>query len=212
MATVFAVTHVTVAGNVAVVQTLEDPAGTVEIGQSIVLAGLTNTALNGTHTITATPAAELVGVDSEGDPYYDELQPHPHQLQFAIVTSDVGREADSGTATWTPVAAVWSSSALVLEFLGIAVATANDTAYVATCVAAANDWAYRKRHAAGYVDPTAAAPSSDVALATTMYAASLYRQRGSTDTYQTYDGMPAGPVTNFGQILGLLGCNRSQVA
>tara|TARA_R110000803_G_scaffold194819_1_gene257981 strand:- start:220 stop:858 length:639 start_codon:yes stop_codon:yes gene_type:complete len=212
MATVFTVTHVTIADDVAVVQLLTDPAADIAIGDTVTLAALTNSALDGAQVVLDFPAFELLGVDSEGDPYFDPDQPHDHQLLFAVVTPDVTRVADAGTLTWSPAAVAWATNAMVIEFLGIAVATANDTAYITTVVGAANAWAYRKRAAAGYTDPIAAAPSDDVALGVTLYAASLYRARGSVEQYQTYDGMPATAVTNFGQILGLLGVNRSQVA
>ena len=97
--------------------------------------------------------------------------------------------------------------------MGIAAATANDTAYIATCVAAANAWAFRRRVEAGYSDAPGTSPSSDVTLGTTLYAAALYRERGSIDSFQTYETM-ASPVAgmNMGRIHQLLGINRSQVA
>ena len=46
-----------------------------------------------------------------------------------------------------------------------------------------------------------------------MYAASLYRQRGSIDSFQSFDAMGgAQPIASFGQIMQLLGTGRAQVA
>jgi hypothetical protein len=107
----------------------------------------------------------------------------------------------------------WTTSALVLAWLGIDVATANDTAFVAKCVSASNAWCDRKRREAGYTDGTTA-PSADVELGATMYAATLYRERGTSgDAYGAFDGMGnlAQPVT-LHRIMQLLGCGRAQVA
>ncbi len=49
--------------------------------------------------------------------------------------ADVTRDAIDpfGTLTWTPTC-TWITSSNVTEFLGITAATANDTAFIATCV------------------------------------------------------------------------------
>jgi len=60
----------------------------------------------------------------------------------------------------------------------------------------------------------AGVPSADVELGTTMYAATLYRERGTSgDAYGAFDGMGnlAQPVT-LHRIMQLLGCGRAQVA
>jgi hypothetical protein len=102
----------------------------------------------------------------------------------------------------------------VLSFLGIDVATANDTAYIAKCVSASNYWCFRKRREAGYTDQQGMVPSPDVELAATLYAGQLYRERGTSgDAYAGFDGMGnlALPV-NLARIMQLLGCGRAQVA
>ena len=57
-------------------------------------------------------------------------------------------------------------------------------------------------------------PGGDVKLATVQYAAILYRERGSTEAFASFDPLATGgPVTgNYGQILRLLGVNKPQVA
>jgi hypothetical protein len=102
----------------------------------------------------------------------------------------------------------------VLSWLGIDVATANDTAFVAKCVSAANAWCYRKRREAGYTDSQTTVPSADVELGTTMYAATLYRERGTSgDQYGGFDGMGNLPMpVTLHRIMQLLGCGRAQVA
>lgn len=56
-----------------------------------------------------------------------------------------------------------------------------------------------------------AAPSGDVALGTTMYAAVLFRERGSADSFASFDELAAFvPTGTMGQILRLLGVGRGQ--
>jgi hypothetical protein len=106
----------------------------------------------------------------------------------------------------------WIDTSNVTEFLGIATATANDTAYLGTCVAAANAFAYRRRHQAGYHDSPVVVPNDAVRLGTVLYAAGLYRERGSVDSFQSYDSMNMPlPTMSMGRVLQLLGVGRPQV-
>jgi hypothetical protein len=85
---------------------------------------------------------------------------------------------------------------------------------VAKCVSAANAWCFRKRREAGYTDSASTVPSADVELGTTMYAATLYRERGTSgDSYGGFDGMGNLPMpVTLHRIMQLLGCGRAQVA
>jgi hypothetical protein len=100
-----------------------------------------------------------------------------------------------------------------VAWLGIASATSNDTAFITSCVSAANAYAYRRRREAGYFDSLTTVPGGDVKLGTVMFAGSLYRERGSVDSFASFDqmGTPV-PFGSNGQINRLLGVNRSQVA
>jgi hypothetical protein len=109
----------------------------------------------------------------------------------------------------------WTTDAEVISWLGIESATANDTAFISVCVESANEWCYRKRQEAGYTtDRTTFSPSGDVTLAATMYAATLYRERGTSgDSYGSYDGFGAQPMpVTLARIMQLLGCPRARVA
>jgi hypothetical protein len=56
-------------------------------------------------------------------------------------------------------------------------------------------------------------PGGDVELGTIMYAGSLYRERGSVDSFASFEQMGTPiPYGQNGQINRLLGVNRSQVA
>jgi hypothetical protein len=206
---VYAITHRQVTDNYLVVQTLE---GTdVGIGQSVTVAGLGAT-LNGTYTVLDVPTLRYVGVDDEGDWIFDPEEIILNQLLMAKTHADVARGPVSGTLTSTPVC-TWIVDADVVAWLGIASATSNDTAFITSCVSAANAYAYRRRREAGYFDSLTTVPGGDVKLGTVMFAGSLYRERGSVDSFASFEqmGNPV-PFGSNGQINRLLGVNRSQVA
>jgi hypothetical protein len=193
----------------AVVQTLE---GTdIGVGQSITITGTTG--FNGTFTVLNVPTNLYIGVNDEGDWEFDGNIIILNQLLVASAGADVERDSMAGSITWAPTA-TWITTADVLAWLGISVATANDTAFVGACTDAANAYALRRRRESGYYDGLSTAPSADVKLGTIMYAGALYRERGSVDSFQSFADMPIGaPIGgSMGQINRLLGVNRSQVA
>ena len=197
----------------AVVQTLTDTE--IEPGQSITLAGLGH-GLNGTHTVLFCPQYQFDGVDGvTGEWMYNPEVPRANQVLFYDPGDDLEftTAVPTGTLTWTQTC-TWVTNAMVEEWLGIAVATANDTAFITTAVAAANAWCYRKRKEAGYTDATSTAPSADVKLGAIMYAGTLYRERGSVDSFASFSDMGTTVTMggSMGQINRLLGVNRSQVA
>ena len=195
----------------AVIQTLEDTE--IGVGQTITLSGLGH-GLNGTHTVFAVPTFLFDGVDNQGDLMFDTNVIIPNQLLFYDAGDDLERSAaiPNGTLTWS-ISCTWTTSALVTEFLGISGATANDTAYIATCVSAANQWCFRRRQQAGYYDSPTTAPDASVQLGATLYASALYRERGSVDSFQSFETMSVGvPTLTNGRIMQLLGVRRSQVA
>lgn len=206
---VFTLTHAMRQDNYAVLQTLE--ATEIGIGQSITVAG--SSGFNGTFTVLAVPVYRFAGVDDEGDFVYDYDEIIENQLLVASSGADVARDTMAGTVTWTETC-TWILAADVLSWLGISVATANDTTFVGVCTDAANAWAYKARKMAGYqAESLSTAPSSAVKLGTIMYAGALYRERGSVDSFASFGelGAPA-PVGSMGQIMRLLGIRRSQVA
>ena len=205
---VFTVTHTQRVDGYAIVQTLE---GTdIGVGQSITVASTTG--FNGTFTVLAIPTHYFTGIDDEGDFTYDYDILIPNQLLVASAGTDVARDAMSGTVTWTQTC-TWIIAADVLAWLGISVATANDTAFVSACTDAANAFAFRRRKAAGYFDSLTTVPGADVKQGTILYAGALYRERGSVDSFASFNelGAPA-PIGSMGQIMRLLGINRAQVA
>jgi len=207
----YSITHHQRLDDVAVVQTLQST--DITVGDLITVADA-GSGFNGTVTVISTESYEFTGVDDEGDLLFNYDVIIPNQVLYQNAGDPVEREAVSpyGTITWTQQCS-WIVVADVQEWLGIDSATANDTAFLTTATNASNDWCYRRRKASGYSDSLTTVPSRDVKLGTIMYAAVLYRERGSVDSYASFSDMGAGqPILSLGQIHRLLGVNRAQVA
>jgi hypothetical protein len=197
---------------VVVLQTFVDT--DIQIQDTVTIAGAGHD-LNGTHTVISNTPYEYLGQDSEGDLLFDYNVIRENQFLFLDAGADLERSVATGTVATTSTACTWISSSDVLSWLGIATATANDTAFVTVCTEAANALAFRRRRSAGYTDAFSPAPSADVKLGTTMMAGNLYRQRGAAggESFMSYESMQAGgsPLA-MGDILRLWGVNRPQVA
>ncbi|NDA50561.1 MAG: hypothetical protein EBY60_09140, partial [Actinobacteria bacterium] len=77
--------------------------------------------------------AQAIGA-LQGDLVFDYDEYRPNQALFLNSGSDVARDEATGTVTHG-VTCTWIDSDDVTEWLGIETATANDTAFIATCVA-----------------------------------------------------------------------------
>jgi hypothetical protein len=163
------------------------------VGDKVRVNGINNN-FNGVHTLTAVDQVNLTITYSKGS--------------FTQTLNNIrGAEVE--------VLPQWTDEAAVISWLGIESATTNDNDFISVCVEGANEWCYRKRQEAGYtMDRTTFVPSGDVALAATMYAATLYRERGTSgDSYGSYDGFSAQPQpVTLARIMQLLGCPRARVA
>jgi hypothetical protein len=183
----------------------------LEVGQSMTVAGVDAT-FNGTYTIRALPQYLFEGVDTEGDLLYDVNIPIANQVLYARTAADVERTAASGTLTSTPTC-TWISAADVEDWLGIGTATSADATFLTICASSASQFCWRRRMEAGYVDSLTTVPSQDVKLGTIMYGGALYRQRGSMDSFASFQSMGTAPVMGLnGMIRQLLGIDRPQVA
>lgn len=195
--------------NYAILQTFVDT--DIQSQDSVVVAGADH-GFSGTHTVISTEPYLFTGVSDEGDLLFDYDVIMENQFIYVNAGTDYDRSIATGTVTFTPTCS-WITSADVTSWLGIEVATANDTAFIAVCVSAANSWAFRKRREAGYTDSLSTAPDGAAKLGTIQYAAIQYRNRGAVDGYASFDSMGMGtPTMSLGQIMQLLGCGRPQVA
>lgn len=108
--------------------------------------------------------------------------------------------------------ATWITPEDVVVALGGA--TPSDDAWLIQVTSAANDFAYERRNKAGYRhDVAEQAPNDRVKTGTTLYAVSLFRERGSVDSFASFDEFATGvlPPATFGQVNRLLGIPRPAV-
>jgi hypothetical protein len=198
--------------NYAVVQTLENTE--IAIGESITLSGLGH-GLNGTHTVYALPQYLYIGIDEQGNILVDANVPFPNQVMFYDADTDLDRTAaiPPGTLTYTQTC-TWVTSANVQLWLGLTSLTSDETTFLAQCVSAGNQVAYRRRQEAGYFDALATSPSGDCTLGTIMLAGAYFRQRGSIDQFASFDSMGQSITTNAFSptVKQLLGIDRPAVA
>ena len=209
----FIVTHQQITDNVAVVQTLEST--DILVGQEITLTGCDGS-INGVHTVFQIPIYYFTGVDSTGDYMFNDQILFKNQILFQLVDDNIQRSAVDpvGSLQWTtPTECEWCDVADLTEFLGIAGATANDTAFMTTSVNAANAYCFKRRSQAGYKDDLVNVPDAAVLSGVVLMAASLYRERGSIDSFASFQDMTiSAPVASMGRINSLLGIKRAQVA
>jgi hypothetical protein len=207
----YTVTFKQLLDNYAVLQTLTDTE--IEVGQSITVTNV-GAPFNGTFVVYAMPKYEYIGIDTEGDLLFDANVSIPNQVLFACTGTDVGRIASAGTITYTQNC-TWVTVAELITYLGVEITNPSDDYTLATQARnAANDFCYRRRQESGYFDSLTTSPGHDTTLGTLMYAAALWRARGSVqDTFATFDGMGTASVSAMTPVIKqLLGIHRPQVA
>jgi hypothetical protein len=208
----YTVTFKQLLDNYAVLQTLTDTE--IEVGQSITVATV-GAPFNGTFVVYAMPKYEYIGIDTEGDLLFNSNVSIPNQVLFKCTGTNVDRIATAtGTITYTQNC-TWITTAELVTYLGVDITNPSDDFTLATQARnAANDFAYRRRQESGYFDSLTTSPGHDCTLGTLMYAAALWRARGSVqDTFATFDGMGSAPVSAMTPMIKqLLGIDRPQVA
>ena len=208
----YTVTFKQLLDNYAVLQTLTDTE--IEVGQSITVSAV-GAPFNGTFVVYAMPKYEYIGTDSEGDLLFDSNVSIPNQVLFACTGIDVNRIASAtGSITYTQNC-TWITTAELITYLGVEITNPSDDYTLATQARnAANDFCYRRRQESMYFDSLTVSPGHDVTLGTLMYAASLWRARGSVqDTFATFDGMGSASVSAMTPVIKqLLGIPRPAVA
>ena len=208
----YTVTFKQLLDNYAVLQTLTDTE--IEVGQSITVASVASP-FNGTFVVYDLPKYEFIGIDTEGDLLFNSNVSIPNQVLYACTGADVGRIATTtGTITYTQNC-TWISTAELVTYLGVTIDNPSDDFTLATQARnASNDFCYRRRQESGYFDSLTTSPGHDVTLGTLMYAAALWRSRGSVqDTFASFDQMGTGNVNAMTPVIKqLLGIDRPQVA
>ena len=197
--------------NYAVVQTLTNPE--IQAGESIVVASVSAT-FDGTQTVYAMPQYKFIGVDTEGDLLYDTNVPIPNQVLYYFAGTDTERYAviPQGTLTYTQDC-TWITGTQIGTWLGLALVGVDETAFLAQCAVAANNFIFRRRQESGYTDELTTVPSGDVELATIMMGGSIYRQRGAIDNFSSFSDMGTAAVTGLSPLIKqLAGIPRPAVA
>ena len=208
---VYSVTYKYLLSDYAVLQSLTPTE--IAVGQSITVAGVDAT-FNGTFTVRALPEYLFLGIDTEGNLLYDVNVPIQNQILYAKVADDVSRVAASGTITYTQTCS-WVTGAQLVTYLGVQITDpSDDFTLITQAVSAGNNFAYRRRQEAGYIDSLTTSPGGDVTLGTLMYCAALWRSRGSLEnTFASFDGMGTAPQQSLTPIVKqLLGIDRPACA
>ena len=208
---VYSVTQKYLLDNYAVLQSLTPTE--IAVGQSITVASVDAT-FNGTYTVRATPQYLYIGIDTEGDLLYDINVPIPNQVLYAKTASNVERIAATGTITYTQTC-TWVTAAQLITYLGVQITDpSDDYTLITQAVSAGNNFCYRRRQEAGYIDSLTTSPGGDQTLGTLMYCAALWRSRGSLEnTFASFDGMGAAPQQSLTPIVKqLLGIDRPACA
>lgn len=196
--------------NYVVVQTLTEP--DVAIGQPVTIAGLTDPP-NGSYTVYALPEYYFIGVDSQGDLLFDYNWSIPNQVMFYESGDDITRGAVTGGTLQYTQTCTWITGSQIGTWLGIALASVDETAFLAQCATSANNFIYRRRQESGYTDSLSSAPSGDVELATIMMGGSIYRQRGAIDQFASFSDMGTAAVSGLSPLIKqLAGIPRPAVA
>ena len=207
----YTVTHKQLTDNYAVLQLLTE--AEIEVGASVVITDV-NATFNGTFIVYALPQYAFIGVDEEGDLLYNPLISIPNQVLYPKTADDVGRSAATGTLSLTQVCS-WVTAAEVMTYLGVTITDPSDDYTLLTqATSAGNQFCYRRRQEAGYVDSLTTSPGGDATLGTLMYCAALWRSRGSIEsTYATFDQMGSAPQQSLTPVVKqLLGIPRPAVA
>ena len=208
---VYSVTQKYLLDNYAVLQSLTPTE--IAVGQSITVASVDAT-FNGTYTVRALPQYLYIGIDTEGDLLYDINVPIPNQVIYAKTADNVERTAASGSITYTQTCS-WVTAAQLITYLGVQITDpSDDYTLITQAVSAGNNFAYRRRQEAGYIDSLTTSPGGDATLGTLMYCAALWRSRGSLEnTFASFDGMGAAPQQSLTPIVKqLLGIDRPACA
>jgi hypothetical protein len=108
------------------------------------------------------------------------------------------------TVTWATVDDVLAALGPVADPLDPFLQSATD---------AANAFAFRRRLEAGYADDPVVSPGADVTTGVVLYAVALYRERGSVDSFASFDAFQTGvvPSSTFAQVMRLLAVPRAQI-
>lgn len=183
------------------------------INSAAILDGIATLAISDASGFEPGAVAYIFGVGNGLDGARQLISVNGNDDEISYSTSKPNTTAEiMPTGAVVETAVTWIDTQDVEIFIGIELASEADEDYLASVTAGANEWAYRRRYAAGYDDHPANVPSASVKAGTVMYAGLLYRERGSADVYASFDQMGSAPIGSLVQVMRLLGINRAAVA
>jgi len=199
--------------NYACISTLEQ--SEIVVGENITVSGLA-APFAGTFKVLDLPQYEFTGVDpTTGEFQFNPEVARPNQIIYAATGANVNYVVDyTGSVVYTQTC-TWISVSDLVTFLGVTITNPSDDYTLATqSTNAANMFAYRRRQESSYKDSLSVSPGTDATLGTLMYAAALWRSRGSIETaYASFDTMGTPTQQSLTPIVKqLLGIPRPAVA
>jgi hypothetical protein len=197
----------------ACISTLEQ--SEIVVGENITVSGLA-APFAGTFKVLDLPQYEYIGIDGNtGEFLFNPEVARPNQIIYACTGTDVNYVVDySGSVVYTQTC-TWISVADLVTYLGVTITNPSDDYTLATqSTNAANMFCYRRRQESSYKDSLSVSPGTDATLGTLMYAAALWRSRGSIETaYASFDTMGTPTQQSLTPIVKqLLGIPRPAVA
>lgn len=192
--------------NYAVVQLLVSSA--VVPDKTVTISGVGNDFDAVDTLVVACPQYRFTSVDTAtGAWLFDYNDPIPNQVMYQNVGDDVEIYAVNPYGTFEyGDSHNWITGQDLATYLGLTYAS--DSNFFTQCAAAASHFCYRRRLEAGYLqDSPGTAPSEDVKAGTLMVGMSIYRQRGSMDTFASFSDMGTAQVYGLApfakQLLGI---------
>jgi hypothetical protein len=199
--------------NYACISTLEQ--SEIVVGENITVSGLA-APFAGTFKVLDLPQYEYIGVDGNtGEFLFNPEVARPNQIIYACTGTDVNYVVDyTGSVVYNQTC-TWISVADLVTYLGVTITNPSDDYTLATqATNAANMFCYRRRQESSYKDSLSVSPGTDATLGTLMYAAALWRSRGSIETaFAAFDTMGTPTQQSLTPIVKqLLGIPRPAVA
>ena len=199
--------------NYACISTLEE--AEIVVGETITVSGLA-APFAGTFKVLDLPQYEFIGVDNiTGEFLFNPEVARPNQIIYACTGSAVNYVVDYTGSVVHTQNCTWITTNDLVTYLGVTITNPSDDYTLAEQARnAGNDFCYRRRQESSYFDSLTTSPGHDVTLGTLMYAAALWRSRGSIETaYAAFDTMGTPTQQSLTPIVKqLLGIPRPAVA
>ena len=187
---------------------------TKTVTNAVLVAGVHTLTLSNVDGLEVGYPIRVAGVDADhfdGDHTIAALNTTNKTVSWTQGNQTLATQTVTGVLN---VRVTWVDENDVIGYLGVEPASQLDEDYLTQSVEAGNEWCFDRRRISGYVDLPNAVPNPSAKLGTVLYAASLYRERGSVESFQSFAEF-AAPATiggGLGQINRLLGTLKPRIA